>query len=258
MYADGAPTKECAQRFHVNPWTVHRWVREAGVSIRPMAMAKRIYTCDEHVFKRSDIESQYWLGFLLADGCIRFRGERKSNATLSLALNEQDLYHLETFKCFMKSTHPISYSTRYKTYRIDITSDTLGHDLYLKGCIPKKSLTLEYPASGYIHSRHFIRGYFDGDGSISVYEKRYCQATVKFVGTYNFLEKLQAVLVAEADIHANVIHSHAHSAAKYLSYAGRGNVKKLYNYFYAEGGPCLERKKAKFEYVLSYHERKAM
>ncbi len=47
-------------------------------------------------------------------------------------------------------------------------------DLCKHGCVPNKSLILEFPKtvpSDLIH--HFIRGYFDGDGSVFITRKKW-------------------------------------------------------------------------------------
>jgi hypothetical protein len=254
LYTSGMSVKDCAQKFNVHRWTVHRWLNDAGVSIRPMKDEKRIYHCDELAFNRSTSESLYWFGFLLADGCIYQRNG--SSANLSVALSEKDACHLEKLKQFLKADQPLKYQTRTKSVRLDIRSDILCQSLITRGCTPAKSLTLIYPQSGYFYRRHFIRGYFDGDGCIHVNEANCGFPSVSFVGTHAFLTSLQEILVTEAGMCENAIQNHPTSPAKYLVYGGRGNAFKLYTYLYSEGGSFLERKKATFEYALSYHSRK--
>ena len=56
---------------------------------------------------------------------------------------------------------------------------------------PRKSLTLEYPnLMNWINMRHFIRGYFDGDGCVSYNGKRN-YIRINFKGTYEFLDNLK-------------------------------------------------------------------
>jgi len=256
MYMNGASIRECVQMFNVHKTTVLKWLKIQGVQIRPMKQERRIYSCDETAFDRSNAESAYWFGFLLADGCIYKR--EGSSYSLNVSISEQDKVHLEKLKAFLCADYPILEERKTQSVRLSIRSDTLCQRLIAKGCPPRKSLTLTYPYNGYFYRRHFIRGYFDGDGSIYVYEKAHCQTTVSFVGTYNFLEKLQEILVFEAGMNVNAIRKHSHSQAKYLSYTGRGNAQRFYDYLYAEDGPYLERKKAKLEYALSYHQRKSV
>ena len=53
---------------------------------------------------------------------------------------------------------------------IHLTSDKMFNDLIKQGCIPNKSLVLTFPNKYQVPENlinHFIRGYFDGDGSIN-------------------------------------------------------------------------------------------
>ena len=57
------------------------------------------------------------------------------------------------------------------------------------GCKPNKSLILEFPKEEYFTSpdliRHFIRGYWDGDGSLGIYNNiNYASV----IGTKAFVE----------------------------------------------------------------------
>jgi hypothetical protein len=221
-----------------------------GVALRDAKEARREYKVNDKAFAQSSEESSYWLGFLLADGCISQRMRR--NQVLQIALQSRDYEHLVHLKAFLAAEHPIATDNRRNCAVLSIASDRLCDDLIRKGCYPRKSLTLRYPDSGYFYRRHFVRGYFDGDGSIFVNEAAYRQPTASFVGTLAFLQGLQEVLVAEANLNKTAIFKHKQSRAYYLSYTGRGNIRKLYEYLYAEPGSCLLRKKAKFEYALSY------
>lgn len=54
-------------------------------------------------------------------------------------------------------------------YGVHLTSDKMFNDLCSHGCVPNKSLVLTFPKDipeNLIH--HFIRGYFDGDGSVFI------------------------------------------------------------------------------------------
>ena len=55
------------------------------------------------------------------------------------------------------------------------------------GCTPRKSLTLKFPDIKIFKSkdliRHFIRGYFDGDGCISFSNKDHTKIFCNILGT---------------------------------------------------------------------------
>lgn len=114
-------------------------------------------------FENIDCEEKaYWLGFLYADGSV---GSKEDKIELGLA--EKDLHHIEKFRDFMKITNKICYRESTKSYRISFRSQKCKEDLIRQGCIPKKSLILKFPTEQQVPSnliKHFIRGYFDGDG----------------------------------------------------------------------------------------------
>lgn len=64
------------------------------------------------------------------------------------------------------------------------------------GCTPNKSLTLKFPDESIFADksliRHFIRGYFDGDGCITRHiGKNTVSLVTNILGTYNFLNSLE-------------------------------------------------------------------
>ena len=110
----------------------------------------------------------YVLGYLYADGslsdCDYIRAKYISVTSI-------DRDRIELFKKLLKSEHNIktespltqSSHTRY-TLRIG------SHKLYSKlgelGLYPNKSLNVKFPKMPNPLLRHFIRGYFDGDGCV--------------------------------------------------------------------------------------------
>ena len=80
---------------------------------------------------------------------------------------------------------------------LDIYSKHMSDSLAKLGCIERKSLILEWPEwlEENLYS-HFIRGYFDGDGSIS--KGRGCR--VDFASTYMFLERLKEILEEKLNV----------------------------------------------------------
>src|ERR1700676_2904171 len=70
---------------------------------------KMLDECD--IFKQPlNEESAYWIGFLMADGCIK--NTRKGYRVINLELTETDLNHIEKFKIFVKSNNKIYWIHR--------------------------------------------------------------------------------------------------------------------------------------------------
>jgi hypothetical protein len=113
--------------------------------------------------KINNEEKAYWLGFLYADGSID-----KNESIISLCLKESDLDHIKKFKTFIGTSNKISYRHKVKAYRLDFRCKSMKEDLVKLGCVPNKTWILsELPNIPEKFKKHFLRGYFDGDGCIS-------------------------------------------------------------------------------------------
>ncbi len=131
----------------------------------------------------------YLLGFLLADGCIKQpKGNRQLNLVLSIQeedsnickllvdnvapFNSMNIYHSPSKKA--KGEKPLCIVT--------ITSNKLCNRLIELGCNINKTVTgIKFPTYRGILLRHFIRGYFDGNGGISIRNRKY---TYKRITSY--------------------------------------------------------------------------
>jgi intein/homing endonuclease len=146
---------------------------------------QNIEKCDSSVFKIIDTEEKaYWLGFLYADGYVS-----NKNNVIELSLKLSDKNHLIKFKNFLKAT--LEVKTDSFRCRFSIGSKDLHANLVKLGCIPNKSLILKFPTEEQVPNdliRHFIRGYFDGDGFIGKYSST---LTCGVVGTKDVLLNIQ-------------------------------------------------------------------
>ena len=141
-------------------------------------------------------EKAYWLGFLYADGYID-----ESKNVIELALNERDINHIKKFKNSLESDHKISYrkirinESEHKSVRITFKDKKICDSLIRLGCIQNKSLKLEsLPQLCSLEMyRAFIRGYFDGDGSI--YRNKSHMSVSFTSGSLMFLKSIQAFLI---------------------------------------------------------------
>lgn len=117
----------------------------------------------EDVFEQLDEYSCYWGGFLAADGNV------DSRKRIRLMLQYDDIGHLEKLKELLGSTHTISYNTdQYNRCSFEFTHKKICEDLeHNFNIIPNKTDRLKFPKHLTVEQmRHYIRGYFDGDGSI--------------------------------------------------------------------------------------------
>ena len=109
-------------------------------------------------------EKGYWLGVMYSDGSIYINKDTKSKK-VTLKLNLKDKILIDKYVDFSGA------NKEKKEYidnnvRIRISSKRMFDDLNSHGCIPNKSLKIEYPI---LPNREielaFLLGYFDGDGT---------------------------------------------------------------------------------------------
>ena len=213
----------------------------------------------------------YWLGFLYADGYVEpiYRKDKIKAFRLELSLQESDEDMLLLFKKDIETNANItdriikSKDKNYHAKRIRINNTELCRDLMNLGCMPKKSLILKFPNHTIVPQeliRHFIRGYFDGDGCVSYYETKYIdkrnnkQYTKKhkicsFVGCQDFLLSLQEELINN-DIFFKFVKVNNCGKASEIRIEDVENIIKFYDYLYNSNSICMARKKEKYDFLL--------
>lgn len=220
------------------------------------------YSLDEHVFDAIDTEEKaYWLGFLMADG---YNHEDKN--AICLRLQAGDLEILEKFKRFLKSDAPIYTFTRETTVNhlkkeqkeVRVNSVYLSKQLALLGCMQGKTYRLEYPTCVPPElTNHFIRGYFDGDGCLSITNRSDRKSKdskcyqFSIVGKESVLLKMQDKIIFSTGVKRVPIRVREGSFAQTLHYGGFNVVLKIMNYLYKDATIYLKRKHDKYLSMVS-------
>lgn len=173
MYENGKGTHSIAKEFGVSADTVHRTLKKNGVTMRPIGHYRK-YPVNHRFFSTIDTEEKaYWLGFLMADGCV-------TGNEVKIALAEKDASHLRKFGEAIGSSAPVKifertfkmpqgtqHTGRYAS--INVSSRPMLKDLARVGVVPRKSLIAKAWQGPENLMRHFWRGVIDGDGCV---EKR--------------------------------------------------------------------------------------
>ena len=112
-------------------------------------------------------DKAYWLGYLTADGYVYPDGYK-------VTLCSKDREAIEKFKTAIKSGHAIGESKvldkrtkkTYTRYSIQVASKAFSSHLIALGLKGVKSFRCEPPNLSPEMFSHYVRGLFDGDGSI--------------------------------------------------------------------------------------------
>ena len=144
------------------------------------------YSYNANFFDKIDGEEKaYWLGFLYADGYVC---QCERNSEVGIELSARDVEHLRKFNKSLNGNISPSFKNR-KESKIHSTDGVVSFRIYNKkmvedlikwGCTKNKTFSIKMPPIKDVELIwHFIRGYFDGDGSI------YIDKTRDFIG-FNF------------------------------------------------------------------------
>ena len=192
-------------------------------------------------FEKIDNEEKaYWLGFLYADGNVSLKEDK-----IELSLAEKDLNHIKKFKNFIGLKNDIRYKEKTKSYRFSFRSQNCKADLIDKGCVPNKSLILNFPTFDQVPNhfmRHFIRGYFDGDGWFSNNEKTF---QIGIIGTEDFIKGfLEQIPISNKT--NKIFTVHRKDGAKRYVFSGLKDVESFLSYIYDDSFIYLDRKYLNF------------
>ena len=239
---------EMAKREQVDRRTLSRNFKKLGIEVVNKWNRPKF---NEHIFDVIDTEEKaYWLGFIFADGYIGstpLEPDKKSVYNFEISLKIEDTPHLEKFKSFISFEKEIV--TDDHRCRIMIANKHFWSTLNDYGCVPRKSLILKFPRKEIFASkdllRHFIRGYFDGDGCFSRHVHIHTVSPViGLLGTREFLEEVLNI----SNISAKYIHDKRHSDNTFsLSYSKDDGILFI-NYLYNNSSIYLDRKYKLFEF----------
>lgn len=255
--------QSAGREFGISQFMMEKILKEYGIPKRTYTEAKqdgRKYPCNDDFFKVQSANMAYVLGFIAADGYI----SKKENC-ISIELNEKDIQILEDIKAVTGVTRPITIQTRKngnRTATLRNWSKSWKDDLAHYGITNKKTLILSPPELLLPQYRiDYIRGYFDGDGCISLYHSvngkgyPFTGTTFEIVGaSKKAISWMRLELIQHYQVILNKMSvDKTKNDIKMFKVATRSKdeIRKIYNLFYRDPSSLyLQRKKEKFETFL--------
>lgn len=236
----GVSLEKISKKYHTCAYKLGKALKEDGVVI---VRNNQKHTYNTEFFKHIDTEEKaYWLGFLYADGYI---GKR---TTMELALAKADEKHLEAFRDCIAPKVPLEpreiklKGKMFHAVRLSFTSKEIKDQLNSLGCLNKKSLTLQFNKNLLTSDlmRHFLRGYFDGDGCI------YATGWV-LSGNAKFLTAVQTYLLEHVSGYTQVeVRKDKRSNIYSVSKGTPRAALRFLHYIYQNATIYLERKYNKY------------
>jgi hypothetical protein len=163
---------------------------------------KRKYKVNDDYFKKWSHDMAYVLGFWFSDGniYIKPKGKKGGQYIFSISQNTKDRYILENISQKMKSNFPIydGVTGGGSIYsKLSIRSKQIIEDIIKLGGKERKSLDVKFPKIPKKYLPDFMRGLWDGDGTVyygkSKDNKMKGGASIT-LGSSEFIERLKEVL----------------------------------------------------------------
>jgi hypothetical protein len=262
-YERGETTVSLATEYGVKDSCVANWIKRAGGKIRSNSESKRKSTFDEHFWDSIDNELKaYWLGFFMADGYIgSYKGVWR-NFWCTLAA--KDGHHLTMFLTDIGATYSVAYYTRankktgkiYNKCRICLTSIPFVANLIKIGWLDFKrngDLRLFNVVPDYLHN-HFIRGFFDGDGSIGRQRRKRRKLSLSYTITivaphnhYAFLDMIRTIICQKTMVKDKPLKTG--SSVWRCHWNGNRQVRRIGQWLYNGATRLLQRKKDRFDTI---------
>ncbi len=248
LYNSGHSYKKISKIIGCCEKTIANILKKNKIIVRKF----NIHSHNNDFFKKIDSdEKAYVLGFIYADGSLN-----EKSYTMSIELKKSDIKILEEINLILKNSRQIRVYSRtiknkkYESCKLLISNKELYNDLLSVGVTPRKSLSIEFPL--FLDKKFkasFIRGYFDGDGSI-YFDKRSNNGIVGIISTINFCNGINDFLI-ENNIRAYVKNEKLLKNMARIHIYNKEGIKNFYNLIYKDDNCiCLERKKNKFKEVI--------
>lgn len=254
-YKNGVKVKELEKEFNCTNFTIYKVINRENLN---KVHGNRRFDINESYFNIIDSERKaYFLGLIWADGSIL-----KSKGTLSIHLQKEDEYLLEELRNDICPSKPLKYyqpkNPKWKERAIlNIYSYPLINSLINIGCVPNKRQGVEFPNC--IPDNlliHFIRGYFDGDGCVTISEKSEKNSrrfTIGFTGAIQFIEQLKKILLNVLNVEFNkVVFEKRNKVTSSIHLRKYSKLNDFYDKLYDDATIFLKRKKEKYEKIKTW------
>ena len=250
LFIQGMSQRQITVVLNCSLNTVRRRMKQAGVIGRSKGISDS--SIDEHFFDQIDTEQKaYWLGFLLADGCIAKSGG--TQRAFRISLQKRDWGHLKKF------AQQIGFNNKYY-------QDKRKHPrvVMVFNSVKMADMLLGHGWNGFKQfgntvilslvpvelRHHLIRGYFDGDGCLSRtkwHKSWYGNIVCKNRAP---LDWFNSVISESIGIGRDVKYRETHRDDKiysiyYLKWNGRQQLTTILDWLYRDYTVSLDRKAAR-------------
>lgn len=243
---------DLAKEYPISSVAINALLKRNGYKAKPQSELQRKYNIDETFFDKIDTEEKaYFLGFLYADG---YNNTERNSVALSLKDDDKEV--LERLNSLFQPDKPLQY-VKIKTtnssnqWRLVIANKHISQRLIDLGCNKAKTYTLEFPKEKQVPSnliRHFVRGYFDGDGWVG-------KKAISIVSTLDFCNSLAKILKELFNINCYIRarHPERNNTIRMLE-LNKKSARTFLNWIYKDSNIHLQRKYDRYLKQIEYEK----
>jgi intein/homing endonuclease len=262
---EGLNHSKIAKHLNIPEKVFSEMVRYFNIKTVSKKSTKKV---NHNYFKQINNENKaYILGFLIADGCVSIEPKKRNNVIYSYSkriifVNSiDDLESISFIKNEISPESKISNShnkkgalNRKPQLSLKINSSEIVDDLIKMNINPRKTQDVNFKFDfNFIKKeciRHFIRGFFDGDGWISINQNRYYILGFVFT-SFDFANQIKNIIEKELNIKGSIQeyqckNMKTYNLSFYLGTKENQSLQKVFNYLYDNSNIFLSRKKNKF------------
>lgn len=250
----------CSKKAKCSIYMVKKFLKEQNIKIRNYSEAtiesnkNRAKRVNHNYFKNENHNMAWLLGYLAADGCI-------SGNSIIINISTVDKEILEKIRKEVEIEREIKDRINLKGFpvsRLEWTSEEQVRDLSKYNIIPRKTYNLKPP---YLLDKRYhidyIRGYFDGDGSINLIKNSNGRGNGNLRWQVGGTQKEVINFIADTfeeygipKTSLQVQYFNKQSLPFYSIQYSSVSTRKIYNILYTDNGLYLKRKKDHYEEIM--------
>ena len=254
LYCRGKSIHKIARALNISEWKATRIIEKLELPIRKnysyLSRYGQKYVYNKRALDILNPKAAWILGWLLSDG-FAYKN------SFGWRLAEKDREVLDSFVNFFEYDGVIyDYTSviknkKHRGYYLKITSTPIVEILKSYGIYGKKTLNEKFPnkileANNEEITRQFIKGIFEGDGSV-LYDLKYRSPCFQIVGTKELLRHIQDQLIKYLNLPLNKLTCNIKGKNHYaLRYRGRYNAMVIFDWMYKNSEFHLLRKYNKY------------
>lgn len=212
---------------------------------------------NSNFFKEWSAAMAYLLGLIFTDGNLHFRKNKSGYKLGVLSFGQKDIELVEKFLNLMACDAKIRFRKKGEynnpnageLYFFNIGNNDIANDLIKLGLTANKSLDMKYPYIPSEFTRHFIRGIFDGDGSVYLEYDKYIRVKL-LSGSKEFMLSLKDILINQGFLRIHVLGGTLSTSNAYvIKLNTKLNILKFYDFIYKDVSDdiCYLRKRKIFQ-----------